>query len=364
MPIEKIMCKGCDKKFLLLLSHLERTKSCQDSYDMSAMRKEAERLTKERKAQRGRDRYHNDPNESPKKRAAAKEQYKQHTPEKRATMALYNERHREKINDAMREQYQNDPEKKKEKSATYYATRSKYGSQECPQCDGVFFTPKDMKRHIDHTHSVENVITCQICDKQIKFEESLERHMREVHGGEKHRCEKCPAAFSCHSDLKEHIREGWHYLSYDCKQCSKTIVFKSLKGLIQHTIVKQSEGEHIGASGTKWKIYKSGILVTCKSHVESTQLKEGENVLCMKRKDKVKAAKERAMKKEELINEGLLLAAGNLEAPKVKFEMIREKHEVNFYKDRCKWCEEKIPFSDEYCSVRFSDAWKLHRENE
>ena len=76
---EKITCQGCDKKFELLLSHLERNKACQNLYDMSAMREEAKKLTKERKAQRSRERYQTD---SPKKRAAAAKHYKDNTPEK------------------------------------------------------------------------------------------------------------------------------------------------------------------------------------------------------------------------------------------------------------------------------------------
>ena len=378
MPGEKITCKGCDKKFQLLLSHLERTKSCQDFYDMSTMRKEAERLTKEKKAERSRERYRNDPDESPKKRAAAKEYYKQHTPEKkaaakeyykqhtpekRATMALYYEKHKEELNDAKRKQYQDDPEIKQAKSDYYNETRSHYGSQKCPECEKILCTQGDMKRHMDHAHSEDKFITCQVCDKLFKYKQNVERHMTEIHGGERHKCGKCPAAFSRGSDLEEHIKQDWHYLSYNCRQCSKTIVFKSLKGLIQHTIVKQSEGEQICSDGTKWKIYKSGILVTCKSKVESTQLKDGEHVLCMERKEKAKAAKERFMKKEEIINEGLQSAAGNLGAPKVKLVIEKDEHEENDQKDRCYWCKEKVPFFEKHCSIRFHDGWKLLRED-
>ena len=348
---------GCDKKFQLLLSHLERTKSCQDYYDMSTMRKEAEKLTKEKKAHRSRERYQNDPNESPKKRAAAKLYYEQHTPEKRATMALYYEKNREKINDAKREQYQRDPEKKQAKRDYYDEIRSPSPNQKCPECDRIFCLKGDLKRHLDHAHSEENFVTCQICDMKFGYKQNVKRHMTEIHGEERHQCEKCPATFSRFSTLQEHIREDWHYLSYDCRQCSKTIVFKSLKGLIEHMIVKQSEGEFRGI-----KIRKSGIVVTCKSQVESTQLKEGEDVLFMERKDKVKAAKDRAMKKEEIINEGLQSASGNLVAPKVELEIIKEKHKENSKKDHCKWCEARVPFSEEYCSNRFHDAWKLHIE--
>ena len=95
-------------------------------------------------------------------------------------------------------------------------------------------------------------------------------------------------------------------------------------GSIEHVIVKQSESEekfYYADKNAAWRLKKSGILLTCKSHVESSQLKEGEHVLDIPWKDKVKAAKERAMKKEEIINEGLQLAYGNPEAPQGKIRI-------------------------------------------
>ena len=361
IPKSKITCNGCDKKFQLLLSHLERTKSCQDFYDMSSMREEADRLTKQKKAQRSRERYQNDPDESAKKRAAAKEYYKQHSPEKKATMAMYYEKHKEEIKHAKRDEYQGDPEKKQAKSDYYNEARSSYGQQDCLDCGKTCCTAGDMKRHIKHAHSDEGFVTCQICDKRFEYKQNVERHMREMHGGERHGCEKCPATFLRKSDLEAHIKEGTHFVSYHCKLCTQTIIFKSLIGLIEHTIVKQSREERTFSDGTKYEIYKSGILVTCKSHVKSIQLKEGEHVLCMPRKDKAEAAKRRALKRREIINEGLKLAAGNLEAPHVELEFVKEKHEDNFKKDHCKWCEERFPYSDECCSVSFSTTWKIHQ---
>ena len=315
---EKITCKGCDKKFQLLLSHLERTKSCQDFYDMSALRKEAERLTKEKKRQRSYDKYHNDPDESPRKQA------------------YYQER------------------------------RDPHGTQ-CPKCGAWLFTAKDTKRHNDHVHSEDNFFTCQICDKRIEYKENLDRHMREVHGGEKYKCEKCPAAYSRKSDLQIHIREDWHYITFYCKQCKKTLVFKNLGGLIRHVIVKRSEGEQ-EYEGHKWKIYKTGILVTCKSQVESTQLEDGKNqfqIPSMPKKDKVKAAMDRYRKKKEIINEGLKLANNNAEFPKIDFAFEYDKHEDDGggRYARCKRCDEQVPYSNEHCEDRMPVAmWQLHRK--
>ena len=38
------------------------------------------------------------------------------------------------------------------------------------------------------------------------YRDNLSRHMKEVHGGEKHKCEKCPAAFSRGTDLEKKYR--------------------------------------------------------------------------------------------------------------------------------------------------------------
>ena len=363
-------CKGCNWTGKCLRSHLAKRKDCSSLYDLDALEAEAKKLHKEQMAARNRDRYHNDKDESPRKRASVKQQYHESPQKKRESMAAYNEKHRPDINKAMMKNYHENPEKKQEKSKYYYETKSKYvpglqygGKEECSQCDGIFYGPRDMKRHVDNVHLKKNVVACQICDKDYQCKQSLERHMTEVHGGEKHKCEKCPAAFCRASDLQYHTKHGLHYLSYHCRLCKKTFVFQTLGGLIEHTIVKQSEEEHVGSNGT-WRIMKSGILLTCKSHMESKQLKEGKDVSRLTWKDKAKAKKERAMKKEEIINEGLQLAYGNLIAPKVKVDIKQDKHEKDVKKDQCKWCEERAPYSDEFCSINCFLNWKLLEENE
>ena len=173
--------------------------------------------------------------------------------------------------------------------------------------------------------------------------------------------------FVVNAQLPSHVRQYWKSTSESAgiisatttSNAKKNLVFKHLGGLIEHVIVKQSEGEDIGSDGTKWKQYKSGILVTCKSQVESTQLKEGKHVLCMPRKEKVEAAKKRAVKKEEIINEGLQIAIGNPEAPKVKLEFEYKKHEDDGRR-KCKWCDDRTPYSNEYCPCRNPNLnWQL-----
>ena len=294
-------CKSCGKKFKMLLSHLKRSDTCAAQYDMPAM--EAEQRTRQIERKRA-----------------------------------YNEEHREQINASMKDNYlKHTTEKRAASRDRYYQCRS--WSHVCSVCEKTFWTQKALDYHYEHLHKNNYPsITCQICDGKFAAKETLERHMKEVHGEKKHHCEKCPAAYTRKGELEKHLDEGWHYFSFYCKQCKKTLVFKHLKGLIDHVIVKQSEGEQ--ESGEyKWKIHKSGMLVTCKSQVESTQMEEGEHVLCMPKEDKVKAYAKRKMIKEEIINEGLKLVKENPENVCVKLTLEYQKHEVDDGKRSCKWCK-------------------------
>ena len=361
---ERIKCVGCGKEFTLLLSHLERTESCQDSYDMPTMRKENARVTKERKAQRSRERYHNDPEESPRKKAAAKEYYKnhtpekkaaaneyyeKHTPEKKATMAIYNERNREKINDSMRQQYHDDPEKRQAKAQYYKEQCQNQDKQKCPECDEIFSTKKDINRHIKYTHTGEQAFTCQICEKIIHYsKDSLARHMKEVHGGIKHKCKKCPAAFSRSSYLEEHMKDGFCYLEYQCDLCDEMLLFKHFSGLINHVIVKSGMG--------KWFGEIPGTTVTCKGHIKSHKIDDG-NL----------SGKERDRRKEEIINEGSKLhQAGEQKQVKLEFKKNPSTHDVVESEEICRYCHENMPFNDDLCKARagsedyrFTRDWEL-----
>ena len=200
---ERIKCLGCGKEFALLLSHLERTKFCQDFYDMKAMRQDSATQTKERKAQRSRERY------------------KQSPEKKKKSMAAYNEKHRPEINDCMKKNY-------REKSHGY----------ECPICEKAFHTLSHVNRHFDNAHSGEEPTEahsgeepteiCQICDKAFSRRDNLDRHIREVHGEEKmHKCMRCIAIFTRKEDLVHHEKMGKHVSSYDCEYCFQNIAIKS-----------------------------------------------------------------------------------------------------------------------------------------
>ena len=109
-------CKVCDFVGKSVRSHLHKNPKCKASYDEAELKEleaQAKKRNLEMDRERKKQRYHNEPGESPRKRAASKEYYTKHTPEKRASMRAYNEDHREEINQAMRDLNLH-PEKKTE----------------------------------------------------------------------------------------------------------------------------------------------------------------------------------------------------------------------------------------------------------
>lgn len=208
----KETCKECGWTGKYLWHHLNRTKlPCKASYDIEALRKSSFDSTKEKKALRERKRYQNDPI---RKKAAAKEYYRQNSDKKKDTMSTYNDNQRDSINKSMKEHY--------------YANRSKTNQNRCPICKKVFSAVKHMIRHLNHIHSNKYpTLTCQICDKQIIYKDNLDRHMREVHDEEKsYECPRCPEDFSRLGNLQRHKVRGKHTFKSVCEYCDETFLFK------------------------------------------------------------------------------------------------------------------------------------------
>ena len=342
---EKVKCKSCGKDVTKLLSHLLRTTSCQESYDMNAMKEEAKTLTKVRKAQRSRERYQNIPLHASQKRDAARKLYKENPERKKEAMRTYNSEHRTDINASM--------------SHHYFDNRKKsQGNYECPVCNKEFILLKYVQRHIKEYHTEHNhTYICQICEKSIQYKSNLERHIREVHGGKKYKCEKCPAAYNRLDDLDQHTHSGWHYFEYNCDLCDETMVFKSVRSLVEHVIVKQPETEEKGKTQT-FKMKRTGIFVTCTSYKRGFTVdgEKGSLSSNSRKCDKVWAEEKRMKHKEKIINEGLSRA--NTMA-KVILKLTKQPHEeVN---GTCVWCRVSKPV-DEFCQFRHSSrGWTLER---
>ena len=370
----KMTCKGCKWTGTSLRTHLIRTKSsCKELYDMEKLKKESDELNKAKDAKRKYVKYHNNPEEAQRKKAAAK---------------IYRYEHQEKITTAKKEYYKRktthlhveknsehkmNPNKSDIKSIdetkiTGIKDKSGIDDNKCPICERTFVLPRVKERHMEHFHSmVSNKISCDICEKAFEYKDNLTRHMREVHGGEKHKCDVCPATFTRNSDLQNHKETGQHYLAFYCCICCKQLVFKHLGGLVKHVVVKQSEEE----TPHGLKLVKSGILLTCKSHLESIQVEEGEVLLGMNmsKSAKLEAYKKRMRKKEEILNYGLRQAHGSREKPSVTLEFVKKRtHYQEDGKNMCKYCHESSPFKNVDCKERAEDEletiWTLNRNTE
>ena len=221
---QKITCKGCGKRVLLLLSHLERTQSpCKDAYDMKMLRAEANNRHKEQMATRNRARYHNDLDVSSKKKAASREYYEAHPEERKAVMTVYNTKNKDKI----------DLSKKK-----HYDEAKLGEGHKCPICDMSFPILSEVRRHLNNIHSEKDwYFTCSVCEKAIKYRDNLDRHMREVHGEEKkYKCDECPAAYSRKENLEQHKKQEKHYLEFNCQYCKKTLIYRYVAEKEKHLI--------------------------------------------------------------------------------------------------------------------------------
>ena len=351
------LCKVCNWTGKCLRSHLAKNKQCSSLYDLDALEDEAKRLHRDQKAARSRERYMD---ESPRKKTAAKQRYQESPQKKKEAMAAYNEKHREDINFAMR-----------------IHSIDSWRKFKCPICEKSFNKKQSRDIHIDHIHSGSHPPSvCQICDKTFEYEQSLERHVREVHEELVYECQKCPAAYVRNSEFQDHIIEDWHYLSYFCNLCMKNNVFKSFGALLQHVIVKQSETAMEFPKGSKlegqtFTRKKSGILVTCKAHVDSTQEEEGRYLEWCTDDEKKEAYKRRIKRKEEIINEGLKAAwtYEGYEKHMVKVEFVtthdkKTHNQEEEEKGHCKYCLQKIPFEEDgqFKERHERTLWELHRE--
>ena len=312
---EKVTCIGCGKQFQVLRSHLKRTEDrenpCKNNYDMQTLETEAERLHREQMAARNRELYHKDPEK------------------KRETMAKYYQEHKEP---PLRE-------------------------LECPACGKGFFYQKSIERHIIKEHCQAEKFSCDICEKEFDYYDSLSRHMKELHGGAKqHRCNLCPAAYTRAENLKRHKNIGEHFYEFECGLCKKNLVFKKFKHLIDHVKVRGMERRMTMEDG---RLGRAELSLTCSSQESGIVMVEGTRVTNTTTKEIFESDKNGWKGKEKYINAGLSAAYDGAEQKgQVEVEFIYDKEHVT-YGPRCVVCDEKEPFSSEYCKFKCTKNWHI-----
>ena len=93
---------------------------------------------------------------------------------------------------------------------------------ECTFCNKKFASDKQLKVHKNNIHN-QNIQTncCTVCKKQIKGPPSvLKNHILNVHSGIRHPCNFCTFEASLSRSLRRHIEEQHTNKKISCTFCS------------------------------------------------------------------------------------------------------------------------------------------------
>ena len=121
------------------------------------------------------------------------------------------------------------------------------GRIKCTNCDLTFQRREFMSKHRVKVHPASNAPDsicdrdkskrCGICEKIYFDISSLNRHIRDIHGGDKiHGCEECSAHYFRREDLENHVKKGKHWITLGCRYCHQDIVFKSYSAFRDHYV--------------------------------------------------------------------------------------------------------------------------------
>ncbi|XP_063918077.1 zinc finger protein-like isoform X2 [Zophobas morio] len=98
----------------------------------------------------------------------------------------------------------------------------------CANCGRTFKESFRLRYHLSKCGEVK----CDLCDKILKNEDTLKKHVRFVHSKEKlFNCPTCEKGFSCRADLRAHynIHRG---VRFTCDTCNQT--FSNTSNLARH----------------------------------------------------------------------------------------------------------------------------------
>jgi hypothetical protein len=85
-----------------------------------------------------------------------------------------------------------------------------------------FETKAQLKCHMNTFH----LNRIEACKRILSQKSCLERHAKEVHPDESHKCFFCQMSFAKKLDLNLHIDDA-HLSGHKCKDCKKTFILKS-----------------------------------------------------------------------------------------------------------------------------------------
>ena len=94
-------------------------------------------------------------------------------------------------------------------------------ADKCPQCEAVFSSRSGLLSHL-RTHSAERHFSCDHCQKQFKFKQTRDAHVRRAHnGGASKVCDVCGAEFRLQYQLTVHLARHRNGRTLRCPLCPR-----------------------------------------------------------------------------------------------------------------------------------------------
>lgn len=106
-------------------------------------------------------------------------------------------------------------------------------NETCPRCFKIFFSKKNVKRHIKTQHLGIGRQKCSDCDKTFASKAAVDYHMKKGHSKDSHfNCGECGEIFTDYEDLKLHLKKHRKPVQHKCEKCKS--FFSSRSNLNRH----------------------------------------------------------------------------------------------------------------------------------
>jgi len=115
----------------------------------------------------------------------------------------------------------------------------------CNVCDKEFKKRNDLERH-NRTHTGEKPFECTVCQKRFSFKSAWKTHSKTHTGGKSFSCHLCGSLFASKPSLKVHMRIHTGLTPYSCSQCDQT--FRTPHQRQVHVTRTHSSRQNVGAT--------------------------------------------------------------------------------------------------------------------
>lgn len=105
----------------------------------------------------------------------------------------------------------------------------------CGECDKVYGSISDRKKHIIVKHPEIKLTRCTKCNYDCPYDSDMETHMSRAHKNKNttHECDRCNKIYATKSNLKQHTNTVHNKIkNFNCDQCDKS--YKRKGGLKRH----------------------------------------------------------------------------------------------------------------------------------